>query len=226
MHQPAIIFDLDGTLVDTAPDLINTLNHILQEEGLPTVSSDIVRPMISQGAKAMLKKGVEIADAQRSEDELTALTDRFVNHYSDHIAVDSQPFPGLLPVLDRLSAQPVKLGICTNKRETLSKKLLGELSLDHYFQAIIGVDTLPVRKPDPGHLLGTLEAVGGSPKQAVMIGDSETDILTAKAAGIPVIALDFGYSTEPVHTYLPDAIVSHYDDLVETLNTLLPGQTF
>jgi phosphoglycolate phosphatase len=222
MPPLSLIFDLDGTLVDTAPDLINTLNHLLAEEDCPPVASELIRPMISEGAKAMLRRGFSLAGSPRSEDDLTALTRRFIDHYAANIAIDSRPFPGLVAMLDALKTEHI-LGVCTNKRESLSKRLLAELAMDHYFAFVAGVDTLPFSKPHPGHLVGTIRALGGNPAQSVMIGDSETDIRTAQAAGIPVIALDFGYSGEPVATYHPDAILSDYRDLKDVIASLHPA---
>lgn len=222
MRDLAIIFDLDGTLVDTAPDLINTLNHLLREEDCPPAAPELIRPFISEGTLAILARGFELAGTHRSREELGALFDRFIRHYSENIAIDSRPYPFLIEVLDALRARGNPLGVCTNKREDLSKRLLSQLGLDHYFAAVIGVDTLAVSKPHPGHLLGTIVAIGGEPARAVMIGDSETDIKTAKAAGIPVIALDFGYSTTPIANFHPDAILSDYRDLNQVIASLFP----
>lgn len=222
MNKPAIIFDLDGTLVDTAPDLINTLNHLLAEEDCPSAPDAFIRTIISQGAKAMLKKGFELAGKTRSDEQFTQLTERFVAHYSDHIAVSSRPYPGVIKALDALQISGHPIGICTNKRENLSRKLIKSLAMENYFGAIIGVDTLDVKKPHPGHILGTLDALGASPQRAIMIGDSEADIKAAQAANIPVIALDFGYSIEPVANFNPDAILSSYDDFLPTLMSFFP----
>ncbi|MCP4932642.1 MAG: phosphoglycolate phosphatase [bacterium] len=219
--KPVIIFDLDGTLVDTAPDLIATLNHLLAMENCSPAPERPMRTMISLGARAMIIKGFELAKQPKTDVQLDQLTERFIAHYSDHIAVNSRPFPGVIKLLDQLSARGTPMGICTNKREDLSKQLLKCLHLDHYFSAIIGVDTLAVKKPHPEHITGTIEALGGSSAHAIMIGDSETDIKAAKAANIPVIALDFGYSLEPVANFHPDAIVSHYHDLLPLLDSFL-----
>ncbi len=213
MTQPAILFDLDGTLVDTAPDLIETLNHILQQENLPPAPEALIRPMISEGARAMLTRGFELAQTPQTERQLDALTTRFIAHYSDNIARASRPFGGVIETLDHLMAAGHPLAVCTNKTEALAAKLLSTLAMDGYFAALIGADTLAVKKPHPGHVLGTIEAVGGAPGFAVMVGDSETDIRAAQAASIPVIAVDFGYSTAPVANFNPDAIISRYDEL-------------
>ena len=217
--KPAILFDLDGTLVDTAPDLIATLNHLLAAENCPPAPADLMRTMISLGARAMIVKGFELAQKPRTDEQLDELFTRFIAHYADHIAVNSRPFPGVIDTLEQLLERGTPLGVCTNKPADLSKKLLKSLNMDHYFNAIIGVDTLLVKKPHPGHILGTIEALGGSHDHAIMIGDSETDIKAAKAANVPVIALDFGYSLEPVANFHPDAIVSSYDELLPILDS-------
>ena len=219
--KPVILFDLDGTLVDTAPDLIATLNHLLAEENCPPAPEALMRTMISLGARAMIVKGFELAQNPKTDEQLDRLFERFIAYYSDHIAVNSCPFPGVIELLDQLIARGTPLGVCTNKRADLSNQLLKSLDMDHYFNAVIGVDTLAFKKPHPGHILGTIEALGGSSSHAIMIGDSETDIKAAKAANIPVIALDFGYSLEPVANFHPDAIVSHYRDLLPLLDSFL-----
>jgi len=219
LDKPAILFDLDGTLVETAPDLIGTLNHLLAQENCPPAPAPVIRSMISLGARAMLVKGFELAQKPQTEPQYDALTKRFIDHYSKHIAIHSHPFPGIIKALDQLLKRGHPLGVCTNKPESLSKRLLEQLAMDHYFSAVIGIDTLPFKKPHPGHVLGTIEAIGGASNHAIMIGDSEVDITAAQAANIPVIAVDFGYSPEPVANFHPDAIVSHYDDLLVTIDS-------
>jgi phosphoglycolate phosphatase len=217
MTKPAIIFDLDGTLVDTAPDLINTLNHILEQENHPPAPEPLMRTMISEGARAMLVKGFELAGEQKSAEQFDELTRRFIAHYADNIVHSSRPFEGVIKALDRLASNGHAMAICTNKTERLAKKLIESLAMDDYFRAIIGADTLEVKKPHPGHIWGTIEAIGASRDHAVMIGDSETDIRAAQAANIPVIAVNFGYSIEPVESFNPDAVLSTYDDLPAAL---------
>ncbi len=221
MEKTAILFDLDGTLVDTAPDLISTLNHMLAQENCPPAPEKLMRTMISEGARAMLVKGFELAERPKSPSQYDQLTERFVAYYSDHIAVHSRPFAGVTRALDQLMANGHPMGICTNKRVDLSELLLKSLEMKDYFEVIIGADTLPVKKPHPEHIWETIRALGGSNDHAIMIGDSETDIKAAKAAGVPVIAVDFGYSTKPVASFHPDAIVSHYGELLATLSSFI-----
>ena len=222
MTKPAIIFDLDGTLVDTAPDLINTLNHILAQENHPPAPEPLMRTMISEGARAMLVKGFELAGERLNEQQFDILTERFIAHYADNIVYSSRPFEGVIKALDRLASNDHAMAICTNKTEFLAKKLISSLAMEDYFAAIVGADTLEVKKPHPGHIWGTIEALGGSRERAIMVGDSENDIISAQAANIPVIAVDFGYSIEPVANFNPDAILSNYDDFPTILASFFP----
>jgi phosphoglycolate phosphatase len=216
-----IIFDLDGTLIDTAPDLLATLEHVLAKREMSAPPRDKMRPMISRGARAMLARSFELAGRPAPPELLDEMLAEFLDHYSANIAVSSRPFPGLLALLEQYRQEGHLMGICTNKREAMSRRLIGELGLDHFFRAVMGIDSLPWSKPDPRHLLETIRAAGGSPQGTVMIGDSESDILAAKAAKVPVIALDFGYSVEPVENLNPDAIISHYDQLPQAIEPFI-----
>ena len=220
MDGITLVFDLDGTLIDTAPDLIHAANHAMTLAGLPAVSPAIVRPAISHGARVMITTALAHHQAERSEAEVDALFEGFLAYYADNIAVESRPFPALLDRLTSYAGRGATLAVCTNKREGLSRQLLGALDLDHRFAAIAGRDTFAVCKPDPEHLLGTIRLAGGTPGRAVMVGDSNTDILTAKAAGIPVIGVTFGYTDVPVTALGCDAVISHYDEMDAALARL------
>jgi phosphoglycolate phosphatase len=213
MPAPTIVFDLDGTLIDTAPDLVDTLNVIFGREGLPPVPHDVARNMIGGGARMMIKRGLEAEGRTIAAAKLDALFADFIAHYSDHIADRSRPFPGLIDALDALAVQGHRFAVCTNKLERLSVILLKELGLAHRFAAICGPDTFGMPKPDPEVLRRTITAAGGDPQQAIMIGDSLTDISTARAAGVPVIAVDFGYTEQPVTELNPDRIISRFTEL-------------
>jgi phosphoglycolate phosphatase len=208
-----IVFDLDGTLVDTAPDLVATLNVIFASEGLPPVPYDEARTMIGGGARAMLTHGLKADGRVVTPEKLEQLFTDFVAYYTDHVADLSQPFPGLDDALDTLSARGHRFAVCTNKFERQSVMLLEALKLAHRFDAICGQDTFAIAKPDPEIYRRTVAAAGGDVTRSIMIGDSETDILTARAAGIPVIAVDFGYSDRPVSEYGPDRLISHFSQL-------------
>jgi phosphoglycolate phosphatase len=220
MIPTTVVFDLDGTLVDTAPDLIAALNAILAREGLSPVSYDAARPMIGGGARTLMERGLAARGRALAKTEVDKLYADFVAYYAGHIADRSRPFPGVEAALDTLAERGYRLAVCTNKLERLSLRLLDALGLKSRFAAICGQDTFGVQKPDPTVLRRTIEAGGGTPDRAVMVGDSLTDIATARAAGIPVIAVDFGYSDAPVATFAPDRVISHYDRLVDTVDEL------
>jgi phosphoglycolate phosphatase len=215
------IFDLDGTLIDTAPDLIDTLNVVLAREGLPPVPYDTARNMIGGGAKMMLMRGIEAEGITVEPAKLDKMFADFLAHYSGHIADRSQPFPGLIESLDRLAQRGLRFAVCTNKLERLSVQLLKQLKLADRFEVICGQDTFGMQKPDPEVLRRTIVAAGGSMRRSVMIGDSITDISTARAAGIPVIAVNFGYSERPVSEYGPDRIISHFEQLPDAIADVL-----
>lgn len=210
---PLIVFDLDGTLVETAPDLCHALNASLQGTGVGPVPLDEVRGIVGQGALAMIERALMAEGVEVERHALKALHDRFLAHYEAHIADESRPFPGAVAALDRLAGQGMRLAICTNKYETLARALLEKLDLANRFAVIAGPDTFGVRKPDPQHIMRTIEAAGGAPERAVMVGDSISDIAAAQAADIPVIGVTFGYTDTPVEELAPDVIVSHFDEI-------------
>lgn len=220
--KPILVFDLDGTLVDTADDLVSTLNAILEEEGLGGVTPEQTRAMVGHGARVLIERALKAKGETRPTDEVDALLRRFIDHYAANIAVASRPFPGVEPALDRFAARGFALAVCTNKLEHLSLKLLDALGLSERFAAICGADTFAVRKPDRRMLIETIRRAEGDERRAVMIGDSATDIDTARAAGIPVVAVDFGYTPIPVTELSPDIVISHFDALDAAVEKVLP----
>ena len=221
MTAPTIVFDLDGTLIDTTPDLVDTLNVVFAREGLPPVPYEPARNLIGGGARAMIARGLEAEGRVMDPAKLETLFIDFIAHYTEHIADRSRPFPGLLEALDDLSARGCRLAVCTNKLERLSLLLLRALKMEERFAAICGQDTFGIQKPDPEVLRRTIAAAGGDPRRAIMIGDSVTDIRTARAAGVPVIAVDFGYSDKPVVEYGPDRVISHYSQLPDAVLAII-----
>lgn len=215
-----LAIDLDGTLIDSAPDLMAALNTVLRQEGLPTVALEQAKGMIGAGARALLERGLAYVGADLPTPEVDKLFDDFFAHYTAHIADESRPYPGVIAAIDRFRADGWRIALCTNKLENLSRLLLKELDILDRFDAVGGGDTFGVKKPNPEHLLRTIQAAGGDPSRAVMVGDSETDIATAKAAGVPVVAVDFGYTTVPVSAFAPDRIISHFDDLYSAVADL------
>ena len=217
-HAPLLVFDLDGTLAETVGDLTNTLNVILEREGLTPVSLEEARKMVGAGAKALIQRGFAAEGRQVEGDRLEKLFADFLDHYEAHIADVSHLYEGVVAALDRFEAAGFQFAVCTNKVEGPSKKLLKALKVDHRFKAICGQDTFQdngrnIAKPDPRMLLMTIDMAGGHQARTIMVGDSRTDIDTAKAAGIPVVAVDFGYTDQHVSTFAPDIVISHFDHL-------------
>jgi phosphoglycolate phosphatase len=220
MAPATIVFDLDGTLVDTAPDLIATLNALFSREGLPPPGNEL-RNMISGGARRLIELALAENSIQIPNGELERLYAGYIEHYADHIADRSRPFPGLEPALDALAAAGCRLAVCTNKLEFLAVRLLEALGLAERFIAICGQDTFGLQKPDPEVLRRTVARAGGRMERALMVGDSGTDIDMAREAAVPVVAVDFGYTETPVSLLAPDRIISRFEDLPAAVSELL-----
>lgn len=216
-----IAFDLDGTLVDTAPDLIGTLNVLLRDEGLPALPMAEARPFIGRGARWMIERGFEAAGEHLHPVRSQALFERFIVHYRERIADESRPFPGCETALDALAAAGARLCVCTNKRTDLSVALLERLDLARRFEAIVGADMAPAIKPDPRHLQVAVEAVGGEMARTVMVGDAATDAGAARGAGAGLILVSFGYTETPVADLGPDELIHSFDALPEACLRLL-----
>jgi len=222
---PTIVFDLDGTLVDTAPDLIGALNYVLDREGLPAVPLAAARNMIGAGARKLIERGLELEGRTVSTSELNRLTADFIDYYAAHIADASRPFEGLEIALDHLSARGFRLAVCTNKLEWLSNRLLDQLRLSERFAAVCGADTFGVSKPDPAFLQQTVARVGGQLDSTIMVGDAGTDIGVARRARVPVIGVSFGYTDVPIAEFKPDRLIHHLRDLPEAVAALLSRQS-
>ena len=208
-----IVFDLDGTLVDTAPDLVGALNVLLAREGLPTLPLAEVRVMIGQGARALITRGFAAAGAPLDEARLSALFGDFIVHYRAHIADESRPFPGIVDALDVLAGAGAGLAVCTNKPTDLSVALLDALGLSHRFAAVIGADATPAQKPAAAHLVTAIERAGGRVERAVMVGDSASDAGAARAAGVPLVLVSFGYTDIPARELGADVLIDHFAEL-------------
>jgi phosphoglycolate phosphatase len=220
MANPIVVFDLDGTLVDSAPDLVAALNAVLTRAGFSAIEYGAARNMVGAGARAMIERGLAAQRRTLAADEIERLREQYIEHYAHHIADHSRPFPGVEATLDELRRRGCRLAVCTNKLEWLSIKLLDALGLTGRFAAICGADTFGVSKPDPAILRGTVARVGGRIEEAVMVGDAITDIAVARAAGVPVIAVDFGYSETPVAALGPDRVVSGFAGMTEVIFAL------
>ncbi|MEJ8476093.1 phosphoglycolate phosphatase [Roseibium algae] len=215
-----LVFDLDGTLVSSMDDLVPTLNTILVEEGYKAMAPERVSSMIGHGAKVLLQRGLDANDVSWTEETIEPLFQRFLDHYEAHIADQTRPFPGVIDALESFRAEGWRLAVCTNKIERLTFPLLDALDMTKHFDAIIGGDTFEHPKPHAAPVLGAISGAGGVVTGSVMVGDSVTDIDAARAAGIPVVAVDFGYTPVPVKELGPDKVISHFDDLGSALQKL------
>ena len=209
----ALILDLDGTFVDTAPDLINSLNKVISNEGLPKLPFEIARACIGHGARHMISRGFQECNKNLSKQKLDDLFEKFLSHYEANIANESKIFPGALASLKKFQEHGWVFAICTNKLEHLARKLLNELNVSDYFKVVTGADTYNFGKPNPLPIQKTMTKMGAIPENTIMVGDSGPDIEGAKNAGIPSIAVDFGYTPIPVSHFKPDKVISHFDDL-------------
>jgi len=222
LKDATIVFDIDGTLIDTAPDLTNALNHVLTAYGHQPVASEVVRAAAGRGARAMIEEALRLAGV---EDDVDRMLAGFLAHYEANIATMSRPFPGALNALDRLAACGARLAVCTNKRERLTRMLLEALEIEGYFAAVAGRDTFPVSKPDPGHLLDVIALAGGDPARALMVGDSAVDISAARSAKVPSILVSFGYVPPLPGDPRPDAVIDRFDELQGRALSLFAGLT-
>jgi phosphoglycolate phosphatase len=222
MTSPRIVvFDLDGTLVDTAPDLIAALNHVLARDGIAPLPLASARNMIGAGARKLIERGLEVADRNVSADDLNRLMRDFIDYYAAHIADASRPFEGLEDALDDLSSRGYRFAVCTNKLEWLSKLLLDRLGLSSRFAAICGADTFGVAKPDPAILQQTLARAGGRTSAAIMVGDAGPDVGVARRASVPVIGVTFGYTDVPIAELRPDRLIGHMRELPAAVESLM-----
>ncbi|WP_298422531.1 HAD-IA family hydrolase [Rhodoblastus sp.] len=207
------VFDLDGTLADTAGDLMGTLDHIMIGEGFASTPLEDARSLLGAGARALIVRALAAQNLTIPEERLEEMYARFLAHYETRIADDSRLYPGVVEALDTLAESGGVFAVCTNKVERPAKLLLEKLGVADRFAFICGQDTFGIPKPDPAPLLRTIEAAGGNVRRTIMIGDSKTDIATARAADVPVIAVDFGYTDRPVSEYGPDRVISHFSEL-------------
>lgn len=221
LQGAVIAFDLDGTLVDTAPDLIGTLNVLLKEEGLPAQPVDEARPFIGRGARWLIERGFEAAGQHLHPARVQPLFDRFIAHYQEHIADESRPFPGCEAALDTLKAQGAKLVVCTNKLTGLSERLLEAVGIADRFEAVIGADSAPAIKPDPRHLQAAVDAVGGDIGRTILVGDAATDAGAARAAKAGLILVSFGYTEISAADLNPDILIHSFDELPDACVRLL-----
>jgi phosphoglycolate phosphatase len=217
------VFDLDGTLIDTHHDLVDSLNYTIAVRDLEPLTYADLTHLVGSGARAMIERAFKLRGSPIADGDLEAMIDRFVEHYRAGMPGKSLPYPGLVEALDRLADAGVTLAVCTNKMEGLARPLLDLLGLSDRFAAVTGGDTFAVRKPDAEHLLGTIRMAGGEPSHTVMIGDSLNDFKVAANAGVPSIGVPFGYSDVGIETLNPTVIIQHFDELTPGLVERLVG---
>jgi phosphoglycolate phosphatase len=217
----AVVFDLDGTLVETLPDIADALNRALAERGIPHLPHEETRLMIGAGARVLVERALEARDLGGDTGLVDDCYARFLHHYEAVPAAKSEPFPGVCNALDALAAAGCGLGVCTNKPHGLTLTILEALGLAGYFgEAVLGGDALPVHKPDGEHLLAVLDRLGAAPHEAVMVGDSATDVAAARNAGVRVVVVPFGYTGTPAGALGADGVVESFDALESALRGL------
>jgi phosphoglycolate phosphatase len=216
----AVVFDLDGTLVDTAADLQAHVNAVLGELDRPALKLEDVRLMVGDGARTLIRRGLEASGGIPQGVDLDRLYRRFLESYTADPARRSAVHEGVAAVLGALAARAVRLGVCTNKAQAPSERLLAALGLDRFFQAIVGGDAVPAKKPDAGHLAAVLERLGAAPARAAMVGDSAHDVLAARALGVPCILVSFGYTPVPAHALGADRVIDRFVELPAALESL------
>jgi len=217
-----IVFDLDGTIADTAPDLIEAANAALVSEGFAAAPAAAIKSGVGYGTKAMLRAAFAAIEREVSEDQLQRLSKKLVAYYTDRIADKTVLFDGFLAAAGELRAAEAKLALCTNKKEYLARRLVSTLGIASLFDGVAGGDTFAFHKPDPRHITELIRMVGGDPSAAIMIGDSEADIAAASAAGVPSVAVSFGYAAIPAEKLGATAIIGHFNELIQTIAYLLP----
>lgn len=219
-----VVFDLDGTLVDTAPDLVRALNETLDLEGLPHLKLPVVRGMVGQGARVLIERAAALSGVSFSNDRLDQLTRAFIEFYRADIARHSEIFPGAAEALDSLAALGAKLAVCTNKRTDLSVQLLEALGFAERFSAIVGADAVADRKPHPDHYRAAVTRAGGVVRRSLMVGDTAADVAAARGAGAPVAVVAFGYSDGGAEKLGADALLHRYSELMQVTRRLLPAR--
>ena len=220
------IFDLDGTLADTAADLLGAANAVLAPRGLPLLELARDKSYAGRGARSMIRRSLSMMETPPAEPEVEAIADDLypglLIAYERRLADETRLFDGVVGCLEALALAGWRMGVCTNKPERLAVMLLDSLGVLGRFGAVLGADTLPVRKPDPEHLHETARRIGARSNLCVMLGDTQTDLLTARAAGVPCVLTSFGFSAEPLEQLAADAVVCHFDEIAPVLERLCP----
>ncbi len=226
MQKLTILFDLDGTLVDTAPDLMNAHNHVMKKFGYETKTTEEIRNLVGKGASVMIGRsiwGQAKKEFSKVIDEKIKkqMVKEFIDYYGNNIAIESKLIKGAKDFLDWSKKNNIQMGICTNKQEHLAINLLKEIKIYDYFEYVAGSNTFDYCKPDPRHLTNVVEIMQGDINKCIMIGDSETDAESAKAAKIPFILLEDGYTDKKVSDIHHDYLIKNFDGIEEIINKYL-----
>jgi phosphoglycolate phosphatase len=221
----AISFDLDGTLVDTAPDLVRSTNAVMDAAGIERISLAAVRGMVGQGARALIIKAAAASNVVFDESDLEGRVAHFLDVYQAGLTELSRPFDGVDETLSLLAEQGAILSVCTNKPPHLANPVLEAFDLQRHFKAIVGNGQAGVNKPDGRHLTYTIDACGGNLDRALMVGDSITDVQAARNAGVPVVLVSFGYTNEKASALGADAIFDHYHELPDLAAQIMKRET-
>jgi phosphoglycolate phosphatase len=216
-----LICDLDGTLVDSAPDLTSAVGDLLAEAGRPPLTEAAVRRMVGDGVAKLVERALAASGGVPDAAALAAHVTRYLTFYEGRMTEMTRPYPGAVETLSGLKDSGWRLAVCSNKPEGPIRHILTALSLDGLFEAVAGGDTFAVRKPDPGHLHGLLETLGATPGEAVMLGDSRNDVLAARGAGLPVIAIASGYGPVPAHELGANALIETFAELPAALSAIV-----
>jgi len=216
----AVVFDLDGTLVDSIPDVIGAMNRVLAEHGRRAVSLDEGRQMVGEGAGALIQRAFGATGAPPEPNAMDQLIRRYLEWYRHYPAVETEVFPGVRETLRTLRDAGVALGVCTNKPHEMVAPVLDALNLSDYFSAALGAGALAFKKPDPRHMNAVIERIGGKPDSAAYVGDGPTDVEAARAAKLPVVLVTWGYTRVPVRSLDADAFIDRFADLPDALRTL------
>ena len=221
-----VLFDLDGTLIDTAPDLMNAHNHVMQKFGYETKSTDEIRNLVGKGAASMIGRSLwnqARKELKKIDDEKikSKMVDEFVDYYGKNIAVESKLLPGVLEFLKWCKKNNISMAVCTNKTEYLAVDLLKKINVYDYFEYVAGYNTFDYCKPDPRHLTNVIEIIQGELKKSIMIGDSETDSESAKAAGLPFILVEDGYTDKTINEIYHNHLIKDFNNIEQIINKYL-----
>ncbi len=217
----AVLFDLDGTLVDSAADLCRATNEVLKHQGRRPIEVNDVRQMIGDGAGVLIERAFRLTGEPCPKKKLPELMNIFINFYDGNGAIETRPYPGVMAVLEKLKAEGIQMAVCTNKPQGPAEGILEELNMTPYFQSVIGGNALPYRKPDRRHVEAVLNQLGVSHEEALFVGDSINDVQAAQNAGLPIVAVSYGYTRVPPNEFGADALIDQMSELPKAMENFI-----